>query len=448
VRIGRPIVAAAVIRLATAIILTVVIAPNSYCIAQELLPTPAPGYGPRASSSDVRFGAEIGAGSQWESQLRGTGVQANGVSFGGGVRLGCSGLDFNGFLHSFDPAEILSEIRTSLLNGAQAAASSYLITLAYADPTIASVLDMMDKKYAARFSAFAQACDAQAARARGQDRGAQAMAQAGDQCYDREMQRGTPPSEAYRRCSILHSFDSLDIPAAASTADFLRKYTHVNVTREIEALLSLLPDERVQGGAYQMQPPQMTVAAMSDRLRAQTRKALDRMDDGASSSDIPLCNAQILLGSTETPDGCLPANASALVTSAAFRSSRLLSDGSRNLFKDALSSQIAIGSMYSNLLELFQQTARIDVRPDAQSDAAFAMVKRRQMRESIADLLMETDAQVKAQAAKMQLVRMQMVALEQVAAGLNAGAQRTEDSARRPQFGMRDFLQFLFLRNQ
>jgi hypothetical protein len=70
------------------------------------------------------------------------------------------------------------------------------------------------------------------------------------------------------------------------------------------------------------------------------------------------------------------------------------------------------------------------------------------MRESIADLLMETDAQVKAQAAKMQLVRMQMVALEQVAAGLNAGAQRTEDSARRPQFGMRDFLQFLFLRNQ
>jgi hypothetical protein len=414
----------------------------SPALAQGAAATPAQGYEMGATSADARLGAELGAGSQWESQLAGPSNGSSGFGFGGGVHLGCSGLDFNGFLHSFDPAEMLSEIRNSLLTGAQAAASNFLITLAYADPTLASVLDMMDKKYSARFSAFAQACDAQSARARGQDRGARAMAQAGDQCYDLEVAHGTAPSEAYRRCSILHSFDSLDLPATASTADFLRKYTHVNVTHEIEALLNLLPDERVQGGAYQMQPAQLTIAAMSGNLRTQTRIALDRLDTGANASDIPLCKSDNLLGTAGTGEGCLPSNAAALVTTNAFRSSRLLSSASRVLFKEALSSQIAIGSMYANLLELFQQTARIDVRSDTNADAAHAVVRRRQMRESIADLLLETDAQVKAQAAKMQLVRMQMLALEQVETDLNASARRTQDDARVPQFGMRDFLQF------
>jgi hypothetical protein len=112
------------------------------------------------------------------------------------------------------------------------------------------------------------------------------------------------------------------------------------------------------------------------------------------------------------------------------------------LFKDALSSQIAIGSLYSNLLELFQQTAKIDVRPGTGADAAHAAARRRQMRESIAELLIETDAQVKAQAAKMQLVRMQMLALEEVETDLNARARRNQEEVRVPQFGMRDLLQF------
>ena len=402
-----------------------------------------PAYGRSASSADARFGAELGAGTQWESQVSPLGSGTANLSFGGGLRLGCSGLDFNGFLHSFDPAEILAEIRNALLNGSQAAASNYLITLAYASPTLASVLDMMDKKYTARFSAFAQTCDAQSARARGQDQGARALAQAGDQCYDRELARGTAPSEAYRRCSILHSFDGLDLPAAASTADFLRKYTHINVTREVEALLGLLPDERVDGGAYQYQAPKTTLATMSDRLRQKTRMALDRLDAGVLSSTIATCNADDILGPSISMEGCLPAGAAPLVTSEAFRSSRLLGSAARALFNDALSAQVAIGSMYSNLLELFQQTAKIDVRPEAGADAAHALSRRRQMRESIADLLGEADTQVKVQAARSQLVRMEMMALEQVESQLNAQSRRSQADARLPQFGMRNFLEFL-----
>jgi len=397
-------------------------------------------YQAASSSSDARFGAQLGAGSKWQSTTAANSRAAGTIGFGGGVRIGCSGLDFNGFLRSFDPAEILSEIRTALLNGTQAAASNYLITLAYASPTISSVLDMMDKKYTARFAAFAQTCDAQAARARGQDRGARAMAAAGDQCYDQEVSRGTAPSEAYRRCSIQHSFDGLDLPAAASTADFLRTYTHMDVTPQVEALLSLLPDERVQNGVFQMQAPRTTVAAMSNRLRNQARLALEQLDANATPSTIAVCDAGNMLGTTQAPKGCLPADAVPLVTSSAFRSSRLLGNASRALFNDALSTQIAIGTMYANLLELFQQSARIDVRSGGTGDASHALERRRQLRESIAELLAEADAQVKAQSARGQLIRMQMMALEQVEADLNAQSRRNEEAHRLPQFGVRDLL--------
>lgn len=412
--------------------------------AQNTLPgsDDAVAYQGGASANDARFGAQLGAGSRWQSATATSPTAAGTLGFGGGVRLGCSGLDFNGFLRSFDPAEILSEMRTALLNGAQAAASNYLITLAYASPTVASVLDMMDKKYAARFSAFAQTCDAQAARARGQDRGARAMAAAGDQCYDLETSRGTAPTEAYRRCSIQRSFDGLNLPAVASTADFLRTYTHVDVTPQIEALLSLLPDERVQNGAFQMQPPRTTVAAMSNRLRVQGRLALEQLDTGTPASAIAVCNAGNMLGTTDAPGGCLPADAAPLVTSGAFRSSRLLGSASRALFNDALSSQIAISNMYNNLLELFQQTARIDLRAGDTGDAAHALERRRQLRESIAELLAEADTQLKAQAARGQLVRMQMMALEQVEQDMNAKAQANAQAQRVPQFGVRDLLGF------
>jgi hypothetical protein len=398
------------------------------------------GYDASASGTDIRFGAALGAGSQWQSSITPPGAGSGNFSFGGGLRLGCSGVDFNGFLRAFDPAEILGEIRNSLLTGAQAAASNYLITLAYANPTISSVLDMMDKKYSARFSAFAQACDAQGARARGEEAGARAMASAGDQCFDQETARGTAPTEAYRRCSIQHSFDSLDIPAVASTVDFLRKYTNINVTREIEGLLALLPDERIAGGRYQMHPAQMTVASMAARLRDQTRSALDRIDSGTDPASIAPCTADRILAPASAPDGCLPSGALALVASSAFRSARLLGDPARTLFKDAFSSQLAIGAMYSQLLELFQQVARLDVRDGTVADAAHAGARRRQLQDAIAELLMEADTQVKVQAARGQLVRSQIAALEQVETTLNAQHRITAAEPERPQFGMRDLL--------
>lgn len=401
-------------------------------------------YSNQVSAEDARFGSAVGAGSQWQSGLPNAGIpdplRGAGATFGGGARLSCTGVDFNGFLRSFDPAELISEIRTSLLTGAQAAASNFLITLAYSNPTVSSVLDMLDKRYSARFDAFAQACNAQADRARGQEAGARAMADAGDECFGQEVARGTAPTEAYRRCSVLHALDEFDIPAAAPLGDFLRKYTTVNMTQEFEALLALLPDQRIEQGNFQIRPPQMTVPALSDLLRGLARRALDRIDGGTDPGSIPACSAPAMLGRAAAPDGCLPPAAMSLVTSQAFRSARLLRPASRALFKDALSSQIALTTLYSNLLDLFQQSARIDTRSDAAADAAQASARRKQLRESIGDLLAEVDTQVKAQEARASMVRSQMLALEQVEATLDAHSRNAAAQSDSAHFGLRDLL--------
>jgi hypothetical protein len=400
-------------------------------------------YSERAGTEDARFGSAVGAGSQWQSGLPSSApsnsVRNANLAFGGGARLSCTGVDFNGFLRTFDPAELISEMRTSLLTGAQAAASNFLITLAYSNPTVSSVLDMLDKRYSARFNAFAQACNAQADRARGQEAGARTMADAGDECFGQEVARGTAPTEAYRRCSVLHTFDELDIPAAASLGQFLRKYTSINMTQELEALLALLPDQRIDNGNFQIRAPQITVAGMSDLLRGLARKALDRVDAGVDPGSIPACSAAAMLGRVDAPDGCLPGAAVALVTSPAFRGARLLSPASRTLFKDALSSQIALSAMYSNLVDLFQQAARIDAS-GASADAAQVGTRRQQLREAIGNLLGEVDAQAKAQDARATLVRSQMLALEQVEASLDTRGRNAAAPSQAPQFGMRDLL--------
>jgi len=401
-------------------------------------------YSERLSADDARFGSALGAGSQWQSGLpapaAADAAPGASIGFGGGVRLGCSGLDFNGFLRSFDPAELLAEMRSSLLTGAQAAASNFLITLAYSNPTISSVLDMMDKRYSARFNAFAQACNAQADRARGQEAGARAMADAGDQCFGKEVAAGTAPTEAYRRCSMLRTFDHLDIPAAASMGEFLRRYTSVNMTQEFEALLALLPDQRLSKGSFQIRAPQLTIESLSDLLRGLARQALDRVDAGTDPGAIPACSAAAMLGRAIAPDGCLPPAARSLVTSQAFRSARLLGPASRGLFKDALSTQIALSTLYSNLLDLYQQAARIDVAGAGTGDAAHASARRKQLREAIGELLGEVDTQVKAQESRAALVRSQMLALEQVEASLDARSRNAGGQSAQAHFGMRDLL--------
>ena len=378
--------------------------------AQQFPPGNATPYS--ESMSDSRLGAILGTGA--EPAYTPPAAVSAGVSFGGATQLGCSGVDFNGFLQTFAPTELLTELRQMLLSGAQAAAANYLITLSYASPTIASVLDMLDKKYAARFFAFTQACNAQADRARGESLGATTMAEAGNECYGQQIAGGASPTVAYRICSVQHLFANLNLAATASTAAFLRRYTTWNPTPDGDALLALLPDERIANGAFQIRSPRLTVASMANRYRTLSRAALERIDSGARPSQIPACDSNALLAATADPAGCLPADAFATVSSGAFQSVRLL--------------------------DLYEQTDRIDAKPGIAADASEIRARQTRLHAAIGNLIDEANVLTKAQEARAGLARAQIGALDAVRAQTAARADALGNVRSEPQFGMRDLM--------
>ncbi len=391
------------------------------------------------STSDSRLGAILGTGA--EPAYTPPASTSAGVSFGGAVQLGCSGIDFNGFLQTFAPTELLTELRQMLLSGAQAAAANYLITLSYASPTIASVLDMLDKKYAARFFAFTQACNAQADRARGESLGARTMAEAGNECYGQQIASGASPTVAYRICSVRHLFGNLNLAATASTAEFLRRYTTWNPTPDGDALLALLPDGRIANGAFQTRAPRLTVASMADRYRTLSHAALDRIDSGTAPSQIRACDSNALLAATSDPAGCLPADAFPTVSSGAFQSVRLLDPAARALYKDALASQISVSALYSRLLDLYERTDRIDVKPGVAADASEIRARQTRLHAAIGNLIDEANVLTKAQEARARLARARIDALDAVRAQTATRADALGNVRSGPQFGMRDLLQ-------
>ena len=414
----------------------ILIAPGAVA-AQQFLPGNTMPYS--ESMSDSRLGAILGTGA--EPAYTPPATVSAGVSFGGAAQLGCSGVDFNGFLQTFAPTELLTELRQMLLSGAQAAAANYLITLSYASPTIASVLDMLDKKYAARFFAFTQACNAQADRARGENIGATTMAEAGNECYGQQIASGASPTVAYRICSVQHLFANLNLAATASTAEFLRRYTTWNPTPDGDALLALLPDGRIANGAFQIRSPRLTVASMADRYRTLSRAALERIDSGTDPSQIPSCDSNALLATTADPAGCLPADAFPTVSSGAFQSVRLLDPAARALYKDALASQIAVSAMYSRLLDLYEQTDRIEAKPGIDADASEIRARQTRLHAEIGNLIDEANVLTKAQEARAGLARARIDALDALRTQTAARADALGNVRSGPQFGMRDLMQ-------
>lgn len=385
------------------------------CSGQAVALSP---YDSGTTLSEARLGASLGAGSQWQSGLPNQNSTPTVATFRGSAQIGCTGVDFNGFLQTFSPSELITEMRNVVLGGAQSAVSNYLLMLSYANPSVASVLDMADKRYSARYNAFSQACQAQQARAQGQNHGNKAMAEASDECFAQAIDEGMSPTEAYRNCSVTHRFGSMPLPAAASTIDFLKRYSSINVTGQLELLLGLLPDQRIEQGTYQMRPPIQTLATLSARIQQQTQRALDQIDAGQKPASVPDCTSAMLSAPSNQPGGCLPLNARSLVTSPAFAASRQLTPAARAVFKDALASQVAVSSLYSSILDLYEQISRIDSNTDAAADAAHTVGRRQQLQHDVSQLAQQADLQVKAQEARASVVRSQLQALEELGQNL------------------------------
>lgn len=401
-------------------------------------------YGPGTTTSDARYGATVGAGVQWSRAFTPAGDASANAGFGGNVTLSCSGIDFQGFLQRFNPSELLNQMKNTLMSGAQAAVSSYLITLAYANPTIASVLDMMDKKFTARFDAFAQACNAQEARKRGEDEGASRMADASDQCFADQIGKGTSPTEAYRVCANARTFGDMDLPALKQTSDFLKKYTSLNVTKEISAMLNLLPDEKVTSGGLQMKPPTATTMQVYENVEGRAKNAIKAVLSGTDPATIPLCNEQDILKAPSGDAMCIPSTASNLVNSPTFLSARLLSPAAAELYSSAMSSQIATTALYSNIYELKQQVALINAKDSTGVSAEEVLRRRESLMKSIDRLEQEADALRKIQESKAKLAKTQILTMQKVEQELASTSSRANGDVKTEGTGVGRFIRMFF----
>jgi len=397
------------------------------------------------SIDDVRFASEIGTPASSSGKSSGALAPQPLVDFRGTSGRSCSSLDLNTFLRQFDPHELLAELRQSLLSGAQSAVSNYLVALAYSAPTLASVLEMSDRQLTTRFTTFAQICGNQQLRAVGLQDSERRMAQASDQCFAREIVRDTAPTDAYRRCSVDRNFDALALPATMSTIDFLRQHTDLAVTQRIESLLGLLPDERIAAGNYQIRPPKVSLSSLLDSLQIRSRLALDQIIDSVTPSAVAECAPDSIFD--PLGPACLPRSASALVASPAFRGVRLLGPAARSTFKDALSSQIAITSVYADLLELAQQIARMNLRSDSDASSSEIQSRQRALEEQVVRLLDQANLQVKLEESKRRLARTQLAALERTEADLRAAADALQAQQTVPLFSVSGLLRLFQDRN-
>lgn len=392
------------------------------------------------SLDDLRFASQLGTSPLANTSSPPTSPPLRVMEFGGTSDHSCATLDLDTFLRQFDPRELLAELRQSLLSGAQAEISNYLIALAYSAPTLASVLDMTDRQLHARFTAFAQTCANQQSRAVGLQEPERRLAQASDQCYARETSRGTAPTDAYRLCTLARSFDALALPATLTTLEFLRQHTTLSITPQIQALLAMLPDERIFGGNYQVHPPGITLVALSDALRARSRSALDQAVSGVPLTNIDECAADSIL----SPNGpaCLPPFAFGFLNSPAFRGARMLSSASLSMFKDALAGQIAMTAIYSDLLDLGQQIATMNLRVGSDASASEILSRQRALKDHVARLLDEAELRFKLEQSKIQLARTQLLALERSSADLQMRADALQAQDKQPTLSVTALLQW------
>lgn len=384
-------------------------------------------YARGTSSYDASYGSRIGAGAHWSPAYVPSARASAEIGFGGNVALSCSGIDFEAFLRQFKPKELLNQMKDTLISGAQAAVASYLITLAYSNPTLASVLDMMDKKYTTRFDAFAQACNAKQARLQGMNNGASRMAEAENQCFAQEVANGSSPTEAFRVCSNEQTFGSFDLPALKQTDEFLKKYTNVNVTKEVATLLNLLPDEQITSSGYKMRPAKMSTTQLYSNIEGRARLAVQAVLNGVDPATIPECSDEDLNGKGSSSNGCLPPTAANMVNSPTFLAARLFSPASAELYTSAMASQISMTALYSNIYELKQQVNQMDAKDNSGAPAAEVVRRRDSLIKSIDGLEREADGLRRVQDSRIRLSRIQITTLEKAREELEARSDQANN---------------------
>jgi hypothetical protein len=373
-----------------------------------------PLYSERLNSEQIRFAASVGSGTRWVPQTNQTSAAAG---FGGRVALTCSGLNYSAFLAGFDVNDWLNDLKSQFLAGAQAEAMSYLLTLSYSNPTIASVLDFMDHSYQSKFTIFQSACNAQEAKQLGQEIGARRMSEAQNQCYEKEVNGGASPSRAYQTCANQATLGAVvsALPAGQNVADFLRRFTNVTLSVNLLKLLKLLPDEQVSSSGHQVRPPELTLHSFNANVASRSTNALNKVLAGDAPASIADCTVDDYLTPPSSPsDACVPPTSANVLQTPAFLAVRQLSPESQRLYADALASQMAMTAIRSAILDLGSQIKQIDAKGGTDAQAQDVLSRKHSLQDQLAILEREADALGKLQSAKAETTRTQMLALDLV----------------------------------
>lgn len=393
--------------------------------------TGAGAFGSTTSTDSARFGALVGASTGYRPAF--AAPTAANSAWGGAPAQSCAGVDFDTFLNTVKPGEVLNNLQTTYQSGPQAAVANYVLSLNTANPTLAATLDMMDRMYSSRYQAFAQLCQAQETTRLSSDPNTRRMAEASDQCFAVQVGNGTSPTEALRECKNVSVVAAQSIPAKDDLKTFLTSSTNVTVTGEVEKLLPLLSDEKITSSGVQVRAPEMSLTQLKGNIEDRSHNALIQILDGKSPNQIVRCTGD----DYEKPpasasEACIPDAASGLVRGQAFLAARQLNATEQEMYVSALSEQIAALTVQSTIIALRQSLLNMTPKNGASVPAGELATRRARITGEIVRL--ENDAAQLAKIAdqRAQLARTQLLTMQRATEQVAVRRENAEKSIQKP----------------
>lgn len=388
-------------------------------------------FGNTTGTESAKFGALVGASTGYRPSFAAPAVTAS--SWGGAPAQSCAGVDFDTFVNTVKPAEILNNLQTTYQTGPQAAVANYLLTLNTSNPTLAATLDMMDRVYASRFQAFAQLCQAQETARMSSDSNTRKMAEASDQCFANKVAAGESPTEALRECKNVSVVAEQDIPAKQDLKSFLENNTNVTVKGEVEKLLPLLGDEKITSDGVQVRAPEMSLTQLKGNIEDRSHNAMIQILDGKNPNTIGTCKGEDFSKAPTSPtEACIPDAAGSLVRGQAFMSARQLNSTEQEMYVSALSEQIAAVTVQSTIIALRNSLLNMAPKNGAKISAGELATRRARIIDEISRL--ENDAAQLAKIAdqRAQLARTQLLAMQRAGEQMEVRREASEKAIKKP----------------
>lgn len=400
-------------------------------------------FGSATGTDSARFGALVGAMTGFRPSFAAPSVVSS--SWGGAPMQSCSGVDFDTFVNTVKPQEVLNHLQSTYQAGPQSAVANYMLTLNTSNPTLAATLDMVDRMFTQRYSGFAQMCQAQESSKVSGDPHMRRLSEATDQCFAARVGKGSSPSEALRECRSAGVMAGEAIPGRYDLKGFLAAFTNVKVEGEVENLIGLLSDEQITAQGVQARAPERSITQVKGFVEDYSRNAINKILDGTNPNDIDSCAGLHYSRAPVGPtDACIPTSAASLVRGQAFLAARSLSAAEQDMYASALSEQMSAVAVQSAVIALRQTLLNMAPKAGASVPAGEIIARRARILAEVTRV--EGDAaqlariaDQRAQIARSQLLAMQRAA-DQIAARREAAEQLLPVPKSNTLSGLRSFL--------